>query len=119
VAEGVRGPVVAPEEGLSGDPQVRNERRLRLLYGERIDELHALTKEQVIEKHDAHVEEARNSNKQGVRLLWLERAQVYRDELARRETVRLTKSLNRLTWVITVATIIVMALTAWTVIYGA
>jgi hypothetical protein len=110
---------VAPEEGLSGDPQVRNERRLRLLYGERIDELQALTKEQVIEKHDAHVEEARSSNKQGVRLVWLERAQVYRDELARRETVRLTKSLNRLTWFITGATIIGVALTALTLLSGA
>jgi hypothetical protein len=110
---------VAPEEGLSDDPQVRNERRLRLLYGERIDELQALTKEQVIEKHDAHAEEARSSNKQGVRLQWLERAQVYRDELTRRETVRLTKSLNRLTWAIAIATFIGIALTAWSVFSGA
>jgi hypothetical protein len=110
---------VAREEGLSDDPQVRNERRLRLLYGKRIDELQALTKEQVIEKHNAHVAEARSSNKQGVRLVWLERAQVYRDELTRRETVRLTKSLNRLTWAIAIATFIGVALTAWTLLSGA
>jgi hypothetical protein len=117
---------VGPNEGLSGDPQVRNERRLRLLYGESIDELQDLTKEQVIEKHDAHVEEARSSNKQGVRLQWLERAQVYRDELARREMVRLTRSLNRLTWwivaltvLIAIATLFGVGLTASTVFSGA
>jgi hypothetical protein len=110
---------VAPEDGLSDDPQVRNARRLRLLHGESIEELEALTREQVSERHDAHVKEARSSNKQGVRLQWLERAQVYRDELTRRETVRLTKSLNLLTLVITVATIIGVALTAWTVFFGA
>ena len=111
---------------MSGDPQVRNERRLRLLYGERVDELQSLTKEQVIEKHDAHVEEARSSNMQGVRLVWLERAQVYADELARRETVRqgermeaLTRSLNRLTWAIAIVTIVGVCLTAWALLSGA
>jgi hypothetical protein len=49
----------------------------------------------------------------------LERAQVYRDELARRETVHLTKSLNRLTWFIAGATIIGVALTALTLLSGA
>jgi len=51
---------------------------------------------------------------------------VYLDELSRRETVRqgkrmeaLTRSLNRLTWVITVATLIGVALTAWTLLSGA
>ena len=110
---------MARDDGLSDDPQVRNARRLRLLYGESIEELEALTREQVIERHYAHVKEARSSNKQGVRLQWLERAQVYRDELARRETVRLTKSLNRLTWVITVATIIGVGITVWTAFFGA
>jgi CHASE3 domain sensor protein len=117
---------MAPEDGLSDDPQVRNERRLRLLYGESVEELEALTREQVIERHDAHVKEARSSNKQGVRLQWLERAQVYRDELTRRETVRLTKSLNRLTkWIvwltviITIATLVGVGLTLWTLLSGA
>jgi hypothetical protein len=132
VAAVVRRWVVAPEDGLSDDPQVRNERRLRLVYGERIDELQALTKEQVIEKHDAHVQEARSSNKQGVRLQWLERAQVYRDELARRETVRqgermeaLTTSLNSLTkWIVwltvpvVLATVVSLGLTLWAFFSG-
>jgi hypothetical protein len=95
------------------DPQVRNERRLHLLHGERIGELRALTNEQVREKYDAHVDEARSSRKQGVRLVWLERAQVYADELARREASRqgermeaLTESLNRLTWWIVFLTVV-------------
>ena len=50
---------------------------------------------------------------------WLGRAQVYADELARRDTERLTKSLNRLTLVITVATLVGVGLTAWTVFSGA
>ena len=108
------------DEERERDPvEARQERRLRLLEGERVGELRALTKDQVIEKHDAHIDEARRSNKHGVRLVWLRRAQVYADELSRRENVRqgetmekLTRSLNRLTWVITAATIIGVVLTA-------
>ena len=117
---------------MSDDPQVRGERRLRLLNSERLDELHALTNEEVIEKHDAHVAEARNSNKQGVRLLWLERAQVYADELARRDAVHqgermeaLTRSLNRLTkWIVwltvpvVLATVVSLCLTLWAFFSG-
>jgi hypothetical protein len=50
---------------------------------------------------------------------------VYLDELTRRETVRqgermeaLTRSLNRLTWVITIATLIGVFLTALTLTLG-
>jgi len=50
---------------------------------------------------------------------------VYLDELRRRETVRqgdrmeaLTRSLNRLTWVITIATLIGVFLTALTLTLG-
>jgi hypothetical protein len=117
---------VASEEGLSGDPQVRSERRLRRLEGEHISELRALTTSQVIEKHDARVDEARSSNNHGVRSWWLQRAQFYADELDRREAVRqgermeaLTKSLNRLTWAITIATFIGVGLTTWAMLSGA
>jgi hypothetical protein len=98
------------------DPQARLEHWSRLLRGERISELHALTEAQVIEQHDALVEEARRSNKPApaAKLQWLERAQVYADELARREMVRqgermeaLTRSLNRLTWWIVVLTVLI------------
>lgn len=50
---------------------------------------------------------------------------VFLDELARRETVRqgermeaLTRSLNRLTWVITIATLVGVGLTALTLFVG-
>ena len=111
---------------MSDDPQVRGERRLRLLYGERVDELHALTNEQVIEKHNAHVAEARNSNKQGVRLQWLERAQVYRDELARRGSERqgermeaLTRSMHILAWVGVAVAVVGVVLSLLTLLSGA
>ena len=96
------------------DPQVRLERWSRLLQGERVSELHALPEGQLIEKHDALVEEAAATKKPNpsAKLQWLERARVYTDELARREAVRqgermeaLTRSMNRLTKIVTIATI--------------
>jgi hypothetical protein len=96
------------------DPQVRLERWSRLLQGERVSELHALPEAQLIEKHDALVEEAAATKKPNpsAKLQWLERARVYTDELARREAVRqgermeaLTRSMNRLTKIVTIATI--------------
>jgi hypothetical protein len=96
--------------------QARQERWARLLQGESIRELRELPEAELIEKHDALVEEANSSKKPNpaAKLQWLERAQVYADELARRETVRqgerierLTRSLNRLTWWIVVLTVII------------
>jgi hypothetical protein len=100
--------------------KARFERWGHLPRDERINELHAFPEEQVIEKHDALVDEAAASSKPPVssKLLLLERAQFYANELARRETVRqgermetLTRSINRLTWVITLATIAGVGLT--------
>ena len=65
-------------------------------------------------------------------MLYLRLAQIYLDELRRRETLRqgermerLTKSLNSLTWwivvltvVIAVATLVSVALTAWSFLSG-
>jgi hypothetical protein len=92
--------------GEESDPQERYERQLGLLRGERISELRGISPEaeELIEKHDANVAEARRSNKLGVRSQWLGRAQLYADELVRREAQRqgermedLTESLNDLT----------------------
>jgi hypothetical protein len=105
----------------------RQERWAALLQGESIRELRALTREQLIEKHDVLVEEANRSKKPApaAKLQWLERAQVYADELARRENARqgermeaLTRSLNWLTWVITGATIVGVVLTAVGLLFG-
>ncbi len=106
------------EETESDAIKARYERWSNLLQGEPINELQALPEERVIEKHDALVDEAAASRKPAIssKLLLLERAQFYANELARRETVRqgermeaLTRSINRLTWVITVATIVGVA----------
>ena len=82
----------------------RYERQLDLLRGERISELRSISPEELVDKHDANVAEAKRSNKLGVRSQWLGRAQLYADELARREAQRqgermedLTESLNDLT----------------------
>jgi hypothetical protein len=57
---------------------------------------------------------------------FLSYAEPYMNELLRRETVRqgermeaLTSSLNLLTWAIAIATVIGVALTAWTLLPGA
>jgi hypothetical protein len=108
------------------DAQARLERWFRLLHGERISELRALSEAQLIEKHDALVEEARTTRKPGpgAKLQWLERAQVYADELTRREMVRqgermeaLTRSINWLTWFILGATIVGVILTAVSLLF--
>jgi hypothetical protein len=72
-------------------------------------------------RHGALVEEAAAPGKPTLeaKMMYLDRAQVYTDEPARRENVRqgqrmerLTRSIYRLTWVITGATIIGVVLTA-------
>jgi hypothetical protein len=103
------------DEEQKRDPQARLENWSRLLQGERVSELQALTEAQLIEKHDALVEEAAATKKPNpaAKLQWLERARVYTDELARREAVRqgkrmeaLTSSMHRLTRVMARVTIV-------------
>jgi hypothetical protein len=106
-----------------GDPQLRQERWSRLLQGERISELRALPEAQVIEKHDALVEEANRSKKPApaAKLQWLERARIYADELTRRENARqgermeaLTRSMNGLSVVVVSVAIVGVFLAALT-----
>jgi hypothetical protein len=104
------------------------ERRRRLMRGEPIRELRSLPEAELSEQYDALMElsaDPRVTNRDA-QMRYVARAQVYADELVRRETIRqgkrmeaLTMSLNRLTWVITVATIIGVLLTAWAVLSGA
>ena len=83
--------------GEERDQQERYERQLGLLRGERISELRRISPEELIEKYDANVAEARRSNKLGVRSQWLGRAQLYADELARREAQRQSERMEDLT----------------------
>lgn len=110
-----------------------SERLFHLLQGERISELHALTEAQVIEKHDALVEEVQGSitRSQSFWVEWerrvelLKRAQVYADELARREAARqeermeaLTRSMHLLSWVgvgVAIVGVILAAMTYFSV----
>ena len=79
----------------------------------RAQNLRSMTKEELIRSHDSEVQNrAAHYN-------------IYLDELRRRETLRqgermetLTRSINRLTWVITGATIIGVALTALGLLFG-
>lgn len=99
------------------------------VHPESVQELYyTLDKEELIARHDVLAEEGRQlfyANREEM-MLYLRLAQMYLDELRRRETVdqgermeALNRSLNRLTWVITVATILGVGLTAWAVLSGA
>jgi hypothetical protein len=81
---------------------------------ETIEELRSLSTEEIIRRHDA----LSGNTSVGTRH--------YLNELARRDAeeqgrrmVALTRSINRLTWAIAIATFIGVALTAWTVLSGA
>jgi hypothetical protein len=104
------------------------ERRGRLMRGESIRELRSLPEAELSKNYDALMEVSADPSvtNRDAQMRYVARAQVYADELVRRETIRqgkrmeaLTTSLNRLTWVITVATIIGVLLTAWAVLSGA
>jgi hypothetical protein len=104
-------------------------RRRRLMRGEPITELRSLPEAELSEKYDALMELSADPSvtNRDAQMRYVARAQVYADELVRRETVRqgdrmeaLTTSLKRLTWgivvltvIIVIATIVGVFLTAW------
>jgi hypothetical protein len=108
------------------------ERRRRLMRGGPIRELRSLPEAELSEKYDALMELSADPSvtNRDAQMRYVARAQVYTDELVRRETVRqgermeaLTRSLNKLTWwivaltvLIAIATIIGVALTALTLL---
>ena len=80
---------------------------------ETIEELRSLPDEEIIKRHDAQAVHT------------VVGTQHYLNELARRDAVRqgermeaLTRSINVLTVVITIATVVGVALTAWAVLSG-
>lgn len=104
-----------------------------ILKGERWGELRMLPADELAVRHDACLVKATDELSGDMKILLLERARAYRAEQTRREEVRqgermeaLTRSLNKLTWwivaltvLIAIATIIGVALTAWTLLSGA
>jgi|SRR5215203_790317 len=96
-----------------------------ILRGEGLDELRSLSEDELMVRHDACMVEAYQADLLDLRMLFIERARRYADELTRKENVRqgsrmekLTRSLNLLTWVITIATLVGVGLTALALIFG-
>jgi hypothetical protein len=143
VAEGVRGRWIVDEERLD---RARAEFRERMrhdqevgpgsqsghvhshVHPESVEELYyTLAREELAARHDVLAEEGRRifSLNREESMLYLQLAQIYLDELRRRETLRqgermerLTRSINLLTGVITGATIIGVVLTGVGLFFG-
>jgi hypothetical protein len=104
-----------------------------ILRGEGLPELRRMSEDELMVRYDACMSEAYRASLLDERMLFMERAQRYAGELTRKENARqgermetLTRSLNKLTWwivaltvLIAIATIIGVALTAWTLLSGA
>jgi len=97
------------------------------VHPESAEELHTLAPEEVAARHDVLAEEARRifSLNREESMLYLGLAHLYLDELRRRETQRqaermeaLTKSINLLTLVITVATLVGVGVAVWAEFFG-
>jgi hypothetical protein len=96
-------------------------RQEALLQGESLSKLRdEMTEAELVERYDALVEEAAAPGKPTLeaKMMYLDRAQVYIDELTCRENVRqgkrmekLTESLNKLTWWIVVLTVVIAVAT--------
>ena len=103
-----------------------------ILRGEGMAELRRLSEDELMVRYDACMVEAHGADLLDLRMLFMERARRYADELRRREEERqgermevLTRSLNHLTkWIVgltvlvAIATIMGVALTAWTLLSG-
>jgi hypothetical protein len=103
-----------------------HQRQEQLLRGESLSKLRdELTEAELIERHDALVEEAARTTLMETKMRFLERAKVYTDELARREAARqgermeaLTRSMHLLSAVGIIVAIIGVVLTAVTLLSG-
>jgi hypothetical protein len=94
-------------ELLRGDQQAGPHSPASHVHPTSVEELYTLAREEVAARHDVLAEEGRRifSLNREESMLYLRLAQIYLDELRRRETLRqgermerLTKSLNSLTW---------------------
>jgi hypothetical protein len=93
---------------------------------ELVDELHSLSKEELIRRHDLCIKLTRdNPWSMKARQPYLNQAQTYLAEITRRENVEqgermqsLTASIKWLTWVITGATVIGVLLTAYAMFFA-
>jgi hypothetical protein len=98
-------------------------RKHRLMGGESLSELrNTLTEAEMHERYNAFVEATSRPINRDAQMRYLARAQIYADELMRRETVRLGERMERLIVALVVlvilATVMSMILTTLTLILG-
>ena len=115
--------------------------QISYVHPESVEELYTFAREELAARHDVLAEEARrifNLNREES-TLYRQLAQIYLDELRRRETVcqgermealtrsmvsqgdrmeRLTRSINLLTVIVVIATLVGVGLTAWSVLFS-
>jgi hypothetical protein len=80
----------------------------RLMGGESLSELrNTLTEAEMQERYNAFMEATTRPINRGAQMRYLARAQIYADELMRRETVRLAERMQRL--IVTLAVLVILA----------
>jgi len=110
-------------------PESGRESKLRsfdLTHHETVEELRTLPDAELERRHDAIVQGLSDSSMEAQgRQLHIERAHAYRAILAQRQSARqaermevLTRSMNRLTWVVVLATIVGVGMTVWVLLSG-
>ena len=112
---------MGPESGRESKPQ-----SFDFTHHETVAELRTLPDAELERRHDAVVQSLTNGSMDAQeRQLRIERAHAYRGELAQRQSVRqaerieaLTRSMNRLTWVVVIATIAGVGMTVWVLLSG-
>ena len=91
-----------------------------LAHHETIAELRALPDAELERRHDVAEQAVENTRDTQERMIYIERARLYRTELEQRQGFRqaqrmeaLTRSMNRLSWVVVLATIAGVGITVW------
>jgi hypothetical protein len=101
-------------------------RSFDLTHHETVEELRNIPDAELEQRHDAVVAALSDTSmKAEERQLHIERAHAYRGVLAQRQSVRqaqrmeaLNRSMNRLSWVVVLATIVGVGMTVWTLLSG-
>ena len=85
-----------------------NARKHRLMRGESLSELpNTLTEAQMQQRYNALMEARTRTINRDEQMRYLARAQIYAEELMRRETVRLAERMQRL--IVTLAVLVILA----------
>jgi hypothetical protein len=112
---------MGPESGRESKPQ-----SFDLDHHETVAELRALPDAEIERRHDATMQSLSDSSIGAQeREIRIGRAHAYRGILVQRQNVRqaqrveaLTRSMNRLTWVVVLATLVGVGMTVWVLLSG-